>query len=130
MRTWAKVISAEGEYAVVEIKKTSACTGDCDSCGSCEKQRLVKARVINKCGALPGENVYISLSSGKAFFLAALSYILPIVIFFIFAAISENEIVAAAALPISFLLCSVVADFISKTKRFMSVTERINDADF
>lgn len=130
MKKLAKVISTEGEYAVVETNKMSACTGDCDSCGSCGKQRLVKARVINKCKALPGQPVYISLPSGKAFFIAAISYILPIVIFFVFAALSENEIASAAVLPVSFLLCAALGNAISKTKCFMSVTERINDADF
>ncbi len=130
MKSIGKIVSAEGGFAVAEIEKKSACTGDCSSCSSCGGGKKVRVRVLNKCGAAPGETVYITLPGAKAFALAAITYILPLMIFFIASAFIKNEIAQAAVLLSSFAVTAVSANLLAKRKCFMSVTERIKNADF
>ena len=130
MKSIGKIISAEGEFAVAEIEEKSACTGDCSSCASCKSGKKVNVRVLNKCGAKPGETVYITLPGTKAFTLAAMTYILPLVIFFVASAFLKSEIAQAAVLLLSFAVMAVLANLLAKRKCFMSETERIKNADF
>lgn len=123
-------MSAEGDFAVAEVEKKSACTGECSSCASCKSGKKVMVRVINKCGAEPGETVYITLPAAKAFILAAMTYILPLVIFFVASVFLKSEIAQAAVLLASFAVMAVSANLLAKRKCFMSVTERIKNADF
>lgn len=130
MKSIGKIVSADGEFAVAEVEKKSACTGECSSCASCKSGKKVRVKVLNKCGAAPGETVYITLSGIKAFTLGAMTYIMPIIIFFASSFFIKNEIALASVLLASFAVMAVLSNLLAKRKCFMSVTERIKNADF
>lgn len=130
MNNVAKVISVEGEYALVETDKPEACTGDCASCSSCSGGKSVRAKVLNVCNAAPDDVVMLTNSGKKTFILALISYILPIVIFFVFSAFVKNELLCAGVLIAAFLVCATLGNLLSKTKYFMSKAEKMKNADF
>lgn len=130
MKQIGTVVKTEGEFAYVKIEKQSSCSGDCSSCSSCKTLKEITARTYNKCNAEKGDTVYVSQPASKALFLAALTYIFPLLIFFIFSALCKNETAAVIVLLASFLICALLANTLAKTKYFMSITERIDNADF
>lgn len=123
MKQTGTVIKTEDEFAYVKIEKQSSCSGDCSSCSSCKTLKEITVKTYNKCNAEKGDLVYVSQPAGKALFLAALTYIFPLLIFFIFSALCKNEIASVIVLLVSFLLCALLANALAKTKYFMSITE-------
>ena len=93
-----------GGRAEVEVTRRSACGHDCAKCGGCgglETQTLyVTAR--NHTDAGIGDRVLIEGETGRVLGLAALVYMLPLVLFFIGYAI-------AAAMSLSEGLCMVMS---------------------
>ena len=65
----------------VAIQRKSACSGECDSCGSCaHPEQLLVVEAQNSCGAHVGESVVLCAHSQQILSLAALVYILPVVL--------------------------------------------------
>lgn len=75
---------ADGK-AVIEMKRQSACHGDCESCGAgCALSGgLIRAVADNIVRAEKGDRVIVQSRSSKILGLAALIYLLPIVLFFL-----------------------------------------------
>lgn len=81
MTQTAVVIRIHGPgLAEVRVRRSSACSADCSSCGGCETPD-VDVLAINSEGAGIGDRVLIEGS--RTVLLAALVYLLPIVLFFI-----------------------------------------------
>jgi len=76
------VIKVDGENAVVNIKRTSACGGSCNDCAGCETTEQ-QFEVINHVGAKVGQIVKIEMKDSYILFSAFLLYIIPLVMFFI-----------------------------------------------
>ncbi|MBR2477100.1 MAG: SoxR reducing system RseC family protein [Clostridia bacterium] len=73
------VLSTDGTYATVRVEKKSACSGECASCGLCQKPVFdVKAR--NKAGAETGDRVKLYLPSCKIYVAAMVVYMLPVLL--------------------------------------------------
>ena len=89
MKTKATVISTEGEFALVEVARLSACEGchkaEGGSCSVCSltssgvKKTTVRAH--NAIGALVGEKVVVESSSRRMLLYAAALFLLPILLF-------------------------------------------------
>lgn len=73
-----KVISLEGEYAVVEVMRTSACVGCSkqEGCIACKKR--ITSRAYNRIGAKPGDSVTLETRSGTVLWYALLVFVLPL----------------------------------------------------
>ncbi len=89
MKTNATVISTDGEFALVEVVRLSACEGchkaESGSCSVCSltsggiKKTTVRAQ--NTLGAAVGEKVVVESSSRRILLYAAVLFLLPIFLF-------------------------------------------------
>lgn len=73
------------DKAEVQVRRPSACGHDCKSCGGCGPDTMtqVTATAENEPGARPGDTVRIESESHKVLGLAAVLYLLPIVLLFV-----------------------------------------------
>lgn len=82
----AKIVETDGEYAIVEVSRKTACDM-CHSASGSEKceacmafgEKNVTARVSNVIGAAPGDLVRVSASSGRIIGYSAAIFVLPII---------------------------------------------------
>ena len=88
----ARVLSSEGELAVVETRRAAAC-GGCDSQNHCGTSLLaglfgkkpVRVTVHNPIGARPGDRVVVGLSGTLLTKASILLYLVPILFLVLFA---------------------------------------------
>ena len=87
MRTTAKVISTDGQTAVVQCDRKSACDGchrnadgsDCSICTLMGGTRSLQSQAYNACHAQVGDVVEIETASSRVLAYAAIVFLLPIV---------------------------------------------------
>ena len=120
MEKIGEVVSVNGDYAEVVIKKESACGENCASCGMCDMSKLRKVKVLNEDDAKVGDEVEVFLDSRKSLLLAIITFILPLIIFFVSFIFTENELVLAVVFILGFVLSASVANLLAKKKSFMS----------
>lgn len=74
-----------GNQAELQVKRKTACGHDCANCGGCGEIVSKPIMVIadNSIGAQVGESVVITGSSRQVLGLAAILYLVPIVLFFV-----------------------------------------------
>ena len=120
MEKIGEVVSVNGDYAEVVIKKESACGENCASCGMCDMSKLRKVKVLNEDDAKVGDEVEIFLDSRKSLLLAIITFILPLIIFFVSFIFTKNELVLAVVFILGFVLSASVANLLAKKKSFMS----------
>lgn len=81
MQKEARVIALRDDNkAELAVRRDTAC-GDCASCGGCAA-RTVRVTVENTLHAAVGDTVMIETSTGAVIRIAALVYLLPILLFF------------------------------------------------
>ena len=88
MLTKAEVIKVDGEVAVVEVERKSACdgchkneTGDgCSICSLTGGNRKFSSKALNKIGAKVGDIVEIESSSSRVLLYSALVFLLPVIV--------------------------------------------------
>lgn len=103
METKATVISTEGEFAIVETKRKSACDGchkqqDGSPCAMCtllgDKAEL-RTRARNPVGARVGDEVMIESPSGRMLAYGALVFLMPLLLgllfYFLFSLFTASE---------------------------------------
>lgn len=73
------VVKVYGDRATVRIKRESACSGECHSCGGCTDKSFI-AEAENKAGASEGDRVKLYLPTGKVYFYAFAVYMVPVLI--------------------------------------------------
>ena len=74
-----KVVSLEGDSAVVEILRDSACAG-CSSAHSCIGcKKLVRVKALNAAGAATGDLVRVETPTPKVLFYAFCIFLLPLI---------------------------------------------------
>lgn len=88
MLTKATVLNTEGDIALVEVERSSACEGchknetgeGCSVCTLTGGNRKFSAKALNKVGAHKGDKVEIASSSSRVLFYSALVFLLPVVV--------------------------------------------------
>ena len=88
-----------GGRAEIAVKRKSACGHDCSKCGGGCSEMLVQSEVTavasNPLGAQPGDTVRVESRSGQVLWIAAVVYLLPLLLFFVFcfagAAVAGSE---------------------------------------
>ena len=86
METKAIVCALDGEFALVEIHRRSACDGchkqqdghGCAMCALMGENTTMQARAYNPVGAKPGDRVLLATSSARVLGHAALVFLLPL----------------------------------------------------
>ncbi len=81
----ARVISLDGEYAVVRVSRKTICEGCHNTDSSCSAcfafgDKNAECRALNLCGAQIGDTVTVKTESSRIIGYAALVFIAPIVI--------------------------------------------------
>ena len=120
MKKKAIIVETLGEYAFAVTDKESACGGNCAGCSMCNLSGEKKIKVLNEASAKPGEEVYIYLSTFKFLFLSFLTYIMPIITFFVCYAIVKDEVISVVLFLTSFFVFSFISNKIAKTKKFIT----------
>ena len=120
MEKTGEVISVFGDFVEVLIKKESACSENCASCGMCDMSKVRKAKVVNECDAGEGDTVEIFLESWKTVLLSVITFILPIMIFLLAFIFIKNELVLASVFILGFIISAYIANALAKCKIFIS----------
>ena len=81
----ARVISLDGDYAVVRVSRKTICEGCHNTDSSCSAcfafgDKNAECRALNLCGAQVGDTVTVKTESSRIIGYAALVFIAPIVI--------------------------------------------------
>lgn len=72
------VVSLSEEYAIVDVRRTSACGDKCGSCkGGCHVP-AVRVKIKNRLNAKPGDYVEISMETKSIMKSAFVAYIIPL----------------------------------------------------
>ncbi len=70
--------------AKVAVKRKSACSGDCHTCHGCpHPDEIVMVEADNLVGAQKGDDVIVRSETGRVLKLAAMLYLMPMVLFFL-----------------------------------------------
>ncbi|MBQ3037543.1 MAG: SoxR reducing system RseC family protein [Clostridia bacterium] len=118
MRENAVVESVQGEYALVKVKRSTACGDSCATCSAQCKNQNSRIEVENKLGARVGESVVIEMKTSKVLKSAFIVYILPLIILFgtYFGAdfLGYNETISVICSLVSFFITFIVLHFVDK----------------
>ena len=114
--------------AEIAVPRKSACGHDCEECAGCGVSgAAVKAKALNRIGALPGQKVVVESSTGKIFGVVVLVYVLPVVLFllgyFLSEGLPENwrYAIAIVAAIVSIIPC-VLYDRHARRKELLTYT--------
>lgn len=114
METKATVISTEGDFALVETKRKSACDGchkqqEGSSCAMCtlmgDKAEL-RTRARNPVGARMGDEVMIESPSGRILAYGALVFIMPLLLgllaYYLCSLVTASELIKLCSALLAF----------------------------
>lgn len=131
MKQKGKVTALEGEFATVEVLRTSACVGcsKAEGCIACKKK--ITSRAYNPLGAEVGDTVTLESSSETVLLYALLVFLLPLLLtgaaYFITSRLSENTLLQIAVSACIFILTYVIIYFIfdrnPNSKKTVKITE-------
>lgn len=126
MEQQAQVIRIVNETtAKVAVKRKSACSGDCHTCHGCpHPDEIVMVDADNLVGAQKGDDVIIRSDTSRVLKLAAMLYLMPLVLFFIGYFLmpgGEGPRLAAGgvAFVVGILFCMYVSRSMKKNNREM-----------
>lgn len=88
MKTIATVVSVDGDVAIVQTERTSACEGchkateegGCSVCTLMGGNRAIATRAENSIGAAVGDRVEIESNTGRILWYAVLVFLLPLLV--------------------------------------------------
>ena len=126
MEQQAKVIRIVTDtVAKVAVKRKSACSGDCHTCHGCpHPDEIVMVNADNFVGAQVGDDVIVSSDTGRVLKLAAMLYLMPMVLFFLgYFLMPGGEgarlLVGGAAFVVGILICVYVSRGMKKNNKEM-----------
>ena len=111
--------------ARVAVKRKSACSGDCHTCHGCpHPDEIVIVDADNLVGAQKGDDVIVRSDTGRVLKLAAMLYLMPMVLFFVgYFAMPGGEgarvASGAAAFVVGILICMYVSRSMKKNNKEM-----------
>ena len=117
MLTTAKVIKVEGNCAIVEVQRKSACDGchkmtSGEGCGVCSllgSDSRFTARADNRIGAREGDRVEVRSATGRVLMYSALVFLVPVIVGILLYVVSgyffQVELYRYIMLAVGFLLC-------------------------
>lgn len=125
-----KVISLDGEYAVVEVMRTSACAGCSkqEGCIACKKK--TRTRAYNSAGAKAGDTVTLESASGTVLLYALVVFVLPLVLAiggYLAAALFTGKqtlqiLVSACIFVLTYVIIYFTLDRRPETKKSVTIT--------
>ena len=103
VNTYSDYALTFSDYAIVKIKKTSACSHDCTECSTCTAPTF-EVRVLNPVGAKKGDRVVIEADSKKILLISLLLYMLPVFFMIAAAAVCSAYSISASLTVLIFVL--------------------------
>ena len=126
MEQQAQVIRIVSDtVARVAVKRKSACSGDCHTCHGCpHPDEIVMVDADNFVGAQKGDDVIVRSDTNRVLKLAAMLYLMPMVLFFLGYFLmpggeGARTLVGAAAFVIGILICMYVSRSMKKNNKEM-----------
>ena len=126
MEQQAKVIRIVSDtVAKVAVKRKSACSGDCHTCHGCpHPDEIVMVDADNFVGAQKGDDVVIRSDTGRVLKLAAMLYLMPMVLFFLGYFLTPGGegaslSVGGVAFVVGILICVYVSRSMKKNNKEM-----------
>ena len=72
----------DSNHALISVARKTACGHDCEECAGCGVSgAAVKAKAVNRIGAIPGQKVVVESSTKKMLGIVAFVYTIPVVLF-------------------------------------------------
>ena len=111
--------------ARVAVKRKSACSGDCHTCHGCpHPDEIVMVDADNPVGAQKGDAVIVRSDTGRVLKLAAMLYLMPLVLFFLGYFLVPGGIglrmgAGGAAFAVGIAICVFVSRSMKKNDREM-----------
>ena len=105
--------------ARVAVKRKSACSGDCHTCHGCpHPDEIVMVDADNFVGAQKGDEVIVSSDTNRVLKLAAMLYLMPVVLFFLgYFLMPGGENARGAAGGIAFVVGILVCMYVSRSMK-------------
>lgn len=126
MEQQAQVIRIVSDaVARVAVKRKSACSGDCHTCHGCpHPDEIVMVDADNLVGAQKGDSVLVRSDTGRVLKLAAMLYLMPVVLFFLgYFLMPGGEgarlAVGGGAFAAGILICMAVSRWMKENNREM-----------
>ena len=126
MEQQAKVIRIVSDtVAKVAVNRKSACSGDCHTCHGCpHPDEIVMVDADNFVGAQKGDDVVIRSDTGRVLKLAAMLYLMPMVLFFLGYFLTPGGegarlSVGGVAFVVGILICVYVSRSMKKNNKEM-----------
>lgn len=126
MEQQAQVIRIVSDtVAKVAVKRKSACSGDCHTCHGCpHPDEIVMVEADNFVGAQKGDDVIVRSDTGRVLKLAAMLYLMPVVLFFLgYFLMPGGEtarlVVGGITFVIGILICVYVSRSMKKNNKEM-----------
>ena len=126
MEQQAQVIRIVSEtVARVAVKRKSACSGDCHTCHGCpHPDEIVMVDADNFVGAQKGDDVILRSDTKRVLKLAALLYLMPLVLFFLGYFVmpggeTPRMIAGGAAFVVGIIICMFVSRSMKKNNKEM-----------
>ena len=126
MEQQAKVIRIVSDtVAKVAVTRKSACSGDCHTCHGCpHPDEIVMVDADNFVGAQKGDDVVIRSDTGRVLKLAAMLYLMPMVLFFLGYFLTPGGegarlSVGGVAFVVGILICVYVSRSMKKNNKEM-----------
>lgn len=119
MKTTAKVVELQGNIAIVETERTSACEGchkakdgnGCSVCSLMGSGRTLRSVAQNRAQANVGDTVIVETATSRVLFYAALVFVLPIVLavcgWFLVGAFTDSSLWRGIGAGVGFVLTFV-----------------------
>ena len=137
MRQLAIVEELFQDYALVNVKRATACGENCAMCkGGCEATTKT-VRAQNLVGAKPGDNVVIEIADSSVLFGALAVYIMPVflmlAVFLCTQIFLQSELLCLLfgllALVISLIMLKKVDNFLMKSGKYrIYITKNLNSS--
>lgn len=89
----------ENNMGEIEVHRMSACGHDCSTCHGCgAPDEIIHVKAKNLIGAKAGDLVRVESQSGQIIGLAAATYLLPLILFFVCYLVGEKATFLSAGL--------------------------------
>ncbi len=125
METQGRVLRVEGSKIFVEVKRQSACSGNCRDCSGCEA-RAMEVSAISDFPVASGDWVLLSSEQGSVLFGMFAVFILPLILPLAVYLLTMQTAWAWLLTAISLLAAVLLIWYLSKSKWFLArATPRI-----
>lgn len=101
------------DKAEVQVRRPSACGHDCKSCGGCGPDTMTQITAVaeNEAGACLGDTVRLESESRKVLGLAAVLYLMPVMLLFVGYFIASGPLGQGEGISLIVGLCCMIVGF-------------------